>query len=116
MAGGARCRSVGFYSDALLCLSAPVPAGPSGEQPPTFGARPSLGAGLRAGHLSPVRGPGGQVWLWRVCAPRVRLPPPVDQGLGAEQALGARAGHCGGGHPRAFEAPQVTGRVRAVSV
>lgn len=54
VAGGARCRSLGFYSDALPhCLCAPVPARPSGEQP---GARGQAlpGRGTVRGAVAPL--------------------------------------------------------------
>lgn len=57
VAVGARCRSLGFCSDALLCLCASVPARPSGEQPPPVGARPSRGAGQCAGPSYPCPRP-----------------------------------------------------------
>lgn len=100
VAGGARCRSLGFCSDALpLCLCAPVPARPSGEQPPPVGARPSRGAGQCAGPSPPCPRPrrAGRAGV-------VMRPPGVGLPRRRGAGPGCGAGQCGGGRSRAFEA------------
>lgn len=110
-ARGAYSRPVGFSSGAFfLCLRAPVPAGSSGERPPPVGPGPPGARDGARGHRPAVRGPGGLGRLWPVCAPGGRLAAPLRSGAWA--LSGAVRGR---GAPRAFEAPQVTGRVRAVS-
>ena len=110
-ASGARCRTEGFCSDTLpLCFCPPVPAGLSGEwlariRPGPPGARDGA-----PGRRPPVRGPGGQGRLGLVCDPGgPGCGTPAELGLDAELSS-AGAGACG------REAPQVTGRVPAVSV
>lgn len=89
VAGGARCRSLGFYSDALPhCLCAPVPARPSGEQPGARGQGPGPpGARDSArGRRPPVRGPGVQGRPELFCVPQGPGHRAAEkQGLGAER-------------------------------
>lgn len=111
VAVGARCRSLGFCSDALLCLCASVPARPSGEQPPPVGARPSRGAGQCAGPSYPCprprrAGPAGVI---------LRPPRGLGHRTAEEQGLGAERGSAEAGARGLLKRVKMTGQVRAVS-
>lgn len=98
VAGGARCRPVGFSSNVLsLCLRAPVPAGLSGEPPPAVGpgppGEPDGARGCRPPGLRPRRA--------GLAGANLR-PKGPGRGTPAEPGLGAERGFAGAGRPAGF--------------
>ena len=108
---GARRCPLGSSTHVLpFCLRARVPAGPAGERPPPVGPGP-LGVREGARDRCPlVRGQESRAGWGQSASPGGRV-----VALRQSRAWVRRWAARGRGGPRAFEAFQGTGRVRAVS-
>lgn len=110
-AGGVRRCPLGSSSHVLpLCLHARVPAGPAGERPPPVGPGPPGARDGARGRCPSVRGQEGRAGWGQSASLGGRV-----VALRQSRAWVRRGAARGRGGPRAFEAFQVTGRVRAIS-